>query len=196
MEKKSVSATILVLFLALTFSVIGICFSVFVYPKTKITIENIMISANAISVYKDKDLKETVSELELSKMELGLKPATGKLDSESQIPSSITDKGTSEGYYATVYIPSGKDYKISVTNVKIETEKNQTDADFERRNIFVSIKDVLNTTKSLEKDVTELVKFENNNETRKLTFLFWLGSLASDKLVGAKISFTILFEEI
>ena len=196
MEKKSVSATILVLFLALTFSVIGICFSVFVYPKTKITIENVLISASNISVYKDKELKTKIDKLELSKMELGLKPATGELDSESQIPSSITDKGTSEGYYASVYIPSGKDYKISVTNVKIETEKNQTEADFERRNIFVSIKDVLNTTKSIENNVTVLVWFENNNEVRKLTFLFWLGSLASDKLVGAKISFTLLFEEI
>ena len=33
MDKKSVSATILVLFLALVFAVVGACFSAFVYQK-------------------------------------------------------------------------------------------------------------------------------------------------------------------
>ena len=196
MEKKSVSATILVLFLALTFSVIGICFSVFVYPKTKIIIENIDISSEKVQVFSDKELTNKATTLKLSNMDLGLKPATGKLDQETQIPSSITDKGTSEGYYSTIYVPKKQNFKVSVVDVVIETDKNQEEADYERKNIFVAIKDVANTTKSIENETTEIAKFENVNEDLKLTFFFWLSSLASDKLVGAKISFTLKFEEI
>lgn len=196
MEKKSVSATFLVIFLALTFSVIGICFSVYVYQDTKIVIENITISTTGISVYSDKDLQNSATSLNLSNMDLGLKPATGELDSETQIPSTITDEGTSEGYYATVYVPAGVNFKITITNVVIDTKENEIEANNERKNIFISIKDIENSTKSIEEDITEIATFSNVTETQKLTFLIWLGSLAGDELVGSKISFTLNFEAI
>ncbi len=196
MEKKSVSATFLVIFLALTFSVIGICFSVYVYQDTKIVIENITISTTGISVYSDKDLQNSATSLNLSNMDLGLKPATGELDSETQIPSTITDEGTSEGYYATVYVPAGVNFKITITNVVIDTKENEIEANNERKNIFISIKDIENSTKSIEEEVTEIATFSNVTETQKLTFLIWLGSLAGDELVGSKISFTLNFEAI
>lgn len=196
MEKKSVSATFLVIFLALTFSVIGICFSVYVYQDTKIVIENITISTTGISVYSDKDLQNSATSLNLSNMDLGLKPATGELDSETQIPSTITDEGTSEGYYATIYVPAGVNFKITITNVVIDTKENEIEANNERKNIFISIKDIENSTKSIEEEVTEIATFSNVTETQKLTFLIWLGSLAGDELVGSKISFTLNFEAI
>ena len=196
MEKKSVSATFLVIFLALTFSVIGICFSVYVYQDTKIVIENITISTTGISVYSDKDLQNSATSLNLSNMDLGLKPATGELDSETQIPSTITDEGTSEGYYATIYVPAGVNFKITITNVVIDTKENEIEANNERKNIFISIKDIENSTKSIEEDITEIATFSNVTETQKLTFLIWLGSLAWDELVGSKISFTLNFEAI
>ena len=196
MEKKSVSATFLVIFLALTFSVIGICFSVYVYQDTKIVIENITISTTGISVYSDKDLQNSATSLNLSNMDLGLKPATGELDSETQIPSTITDEGTSEGYYATIYVPAGVNFKITITNVVIDTKENEIEANNERKNIFISIKDIENSTQSIEEEVTEIATFSNVTETQKLTFLIWLGSLAGDELVGSKISFTLNFEAI
>lgn len=196
MEKKSVAATILVLFLAVAFSVIGICFSVYVYRDTRILIEKVLVSAEGVSVYSDKELKKSVESLKLSDMELGLKPATGKLDSETQVPSTITDEGTSEGYYGCVYVQSGVNFKVSVVDFKIETEKNEIEAKEERKNIFISIKNIKKSTKSLENDITELAKFENVTEPQKLTFLIWLGSLAGEELVGAKISFTLKFEVV
>ena len=196
MEKKSVAATILVLFTALTFSVIGICFSVYKYQDTKIEITEVKIVASRISVYSDKNLTKEAKTLKLSDMKLGLKPATGKLDTESEVPSTITNEGTSEGYYASVFVPAGKNYKIFVTDIKIKTNRNQMEANNERKNIFVSIKDIENSTKSLENDRTEIVKFENTTENQELIFLIWLGSLASDELIGAKISFTLSFETI
>ena len=196
MEKKSVSATILVLFLALTFSVIGICFSVFVYEETKIIIKEVGVSTNAVSVYGDKDLKNSVTKLDLSNMELGLKPATGKLDSDTEIPSTVTDQGTSEGYYASVYVPAGTNFKITIKDIKIETKKNEGAVKEEREHIFVAIKGVTSAMQTLEKDEIELAKFENVNEKTKITFLIWLSSLAGKDLVGTKISFSLVFDKI
>ena len=196
MDKKSVSATILVLFIALTFSVIGVCFSVYVYKDTKIEINNILIEANEVDVYSDNDLKNKASTLNLSTMDLGLKPATGEIDADTQIPSSITDEGTSEGYYSSLYIPAGVNFKIILTNIKIETQKNQIEANNERKNIFISLKDVENSTKSLEENTIEIARFSNLTKTQKLTFLIWLGAFAGDELVGAKISFTLKFEKV
>lgn len=195
MEKKSVAASILVIFLAIIFSVIGICFSAFVYGSTKIEVTKIsLISASGISIYHDKELKNKVSELKLSKMELGLKPATGELDPDSQIPSTITSDNSSEGYYSTIYVSTSQNFKIILKDILIETKKDKTSANEERKNIFVAIKDIENTTKSLEDNEIEIASFSDVSGTQELTFYVWLGSLASDALEGSKISFTLEFQ--
>ena len=91
-----------------------------------------------IQIYEDKELKTQANELKLSDMELGLKPATGELDSETEIPSTIDNQGTSEGYYATVHVKALSSFKIVVKNVIIETKKNQVAADTQKKNIFIS----------------------------------------------------------
>lgn len=193
MKKKSLAATVVVILSSLVFAVIGVCFTAFVYSKTKIVVENIGVNAVGFSVYNDKELKEKCTKLKLSDMELGLKPATGEIDKETLVPSTITDEGTSEGYYAKVFVPAGNAYKIIINNIEINTTKNKVEAEEERKNIFISIKDIKNSTKSLKEDEIELASFENVNETQQLTFLIWIGSLSGDELAGAKISFTLNF---
>lgn len=194
MNKKSVSATILVLFLALFFSVIGVCFSTFVYAESRTLIEKVGVKSDeAISVFYDKEFSKHAKELKLSNMDTGLKPATGDVDSETKIPSTINDEGTSEGYYATVYVKTESDFKVIVKNIVIDSDHDELLVKEERKNIFVSIKDVKNSTKSLEKDEVELASFLNSEKPERLTFFIWLGSLASDELEGAKIVFDIEF---
>lgn len=197
MEKKSVSATILVIYLALIFSVIGACFSSFVFAYTKIEVESVALSSSdGIELFEDKNLTKKANKLKLSNMDLGLKPATGELDAESGIPSTITNEGTSEGYYAEIYLKATSNCRVVVKNINIDTERNKLEANEERKNIYVSILDVKNTTKSLEDDEVELVVFENVTEPKKLVFLIWLDSLAGDELEGAKISFDIDFQAV
>lgn len=195
MEKKSVSATVLVIFVAIFFSIIGVCFSMFVYKDTKIVIQKVgIVTAGGISVYSDEKLTKPASELKLSKLELGMKPATGEVDAESQVPSTIDDKGTSEGYFAKVYVKAGSDFKIVIKDVKINTKKDQIAADEQKKNIFISLKGIEKSTKSLEKDNTEVASFKDVSETLELTVLIWLGSFASDDLEGAKITFNLEFQ--
>ena len=78
MNKKSVSATILILFLALFFSVVGSCFSLFVYKYSRTLVKTVgLVSDESIEIYSDEKLTKQVTKLKLSDMELGLKPATG-----------------------------------------------------------------------------------------------------------------------
>ena len=146
-----------------------------------------------IDVDYDKELKKTAKELKLSNMDIGLKPATGEVDSESHIPSTITDEGTSEGYYSTVYVKAGGDFKVFVKNIKIESKHDELLVKDERKNIFIAIKDIEKSAKSIEENQVELASFSNPKETEKLTFFIWLSSFASDELEGAKISFDIEF---
>ena len=197
MNKKSVAASTVIIFSALVFAVIGSCFSAFVFDKTKILVQNVAVSVTTgIDVFQDKNLKTKTTSLKLSSMSLGLRPATGEIDAETMVPSTVSDENTSEGYYSTVYVSAAQNYKIVVKNVVIETEKNQIQVDEEKKNIFISIKDVKNSTKSLEKSETEIALFEDVSQIQKLTFLIWLGSFADEVLEGAKISFEICFDAV
>ena len=192
MSKKSTSATILILFLALTFSVIGACFMTFVYKDTKIEFDDIkVIAVTGIEVFDDEKMTYKINKLKLSDMKLGLKPATGELDPETKIPSTITDEGTSEGYYETIYVKSSSAFKVVINNIEIDNNKDESKANDEREYIFVSIKGVADSTKSLEQNEVQLASFDGAEVPQKLTFLFWLDSLSGEELVGSKISFDI-----
>ena len=194
MDKKSVAASILVGFLALVFAVIGACFSSFVFSYTKIEISSVAVkTASGIEVFEDEKLTKKINSLKLSKQELGIKPATGEVDAETQIPSTINAENTTEGYYSKVFVKSTINYKIVISNIKIETERNLIEAEEQRKNIFVAIEDIKNTTKSLENDEIEIVSLEKNSEPQELVFLFWLSSFAGEELEGSKISFSLEF---
>lgn len=194
MEKKSVSASLLIVYLASLFAVIGSCFYTFVFKARQIKVENIsVVTASGISVFNDEEKKEITKTLKLSDMETGIRPATGDIDKDTQVPSTINDEGTSEGYYASIFVETSIDYKIILKNIKIESKQDELEVKEERKNIYISIKDIENTTKSLEEEEIELVKFTNVSEVQKLTFFIWIGSLVGDSLHGSTISFELEF---
>lgn len=193
MNKKSVSATILILFMALFFAVVGTCFYTFVYEQTRTLVTAVgIINDEKIQVYSDDKLKKKVSKLKLSDMDIGLKPATGEVDSETQIPSTIDDKGTSEGYYSTVYVVASGNFRMQLSNIQIKSDHDEKLIEEERKNIFIGIMDLKNSVKTFENDGVEICRYTDvSSEPIKITFLIWLGSLASVELEGARISFDI-----
>ena len=197
MDKKSISATILVLFVALFFSVVGSCFSMFVYKYSRTLVKTVALASDeSIKIYGDEKLKKEISKLKLSDMELGLKPATGEVDAETQVPSTIDDKGTSEGYYSTIYVKSAGNFRISVSNINIKSDHDEMLIKEERKNIYIGIKDLKNSVKTLENDGVEICRYSDVSQPIKITFLIWLGSFASDELEGAEINFDINFVAI
>ena len=194
MNKKSVAASTLVVFLAIFFSIVGICFSTLVYADTKIEVESVkLVSAEGIELFGDKELKETVTELKLSKMDLGLKPATGELDAETKIPSTISDEGTSEGYYSKLYIRAEGSVKVFIEDVKIKSKRHADKVDAERENIYVAIKDKTEAVKNLKDDKIELATFDSVEGSEEVIVYIWLDALAGEELEGSTISFELNF---
>jgi len=196
MERKNIAATITTILCALTFIIIGSCFSAFVYKKELIRVENpLFVLGEGVGVYDEKGEKN-INKLSLSKMKLGLKPATGEEDSVTNIPTTVTDKQGTEGQYGKfkLYAPNGA--TISLTNIKIESDQSGEDVKKERKNIMVSIKEIDNSTSSLEEDTVVLGSTQANEDRCLLTFFIWLSGKTSDKLEAATISFDISINEL
>lgn len=197
MNKKSVSATILILFMSLFFGVVGTCFYSFVYEKTRTLVTGVgIVASDKIEVFGDEKLKKKINKLQLSDMDIGLKPVTGEVNAETQIPSTIDDKGTSEGYYSTIYVKASGNFRVQLTNINIKSDHDENLIEEEKKNIFVGILDLKNSVKTLENNGVEICRYTDVSDTVKITFLIWLGSLASDELEGARISFDIKFVSI
>ncbi len=194
MLRKNISAVMATILSALLFIVIGSCFSAFVYRKEIVKVENPkLILAEGISAFNE-DGDKIITELKLSKMKLGLKPATGEEDSETNIPITVTDKKGSEGQYVKfkVYIPNGA--AIYVTDIKIDSKEDKEKINKERENIMVSIKEIKGSSVSLKEDKVSLGTLEASDEKKSLTFYVWLSNKAGDILEASTISFNVSFE--
>ncbi len=194
MIRKNVAATVTTILCALVFIVIGSCFSAFIYKSKIIKVENPkFVLAEGISIFSSEGDK-SLSSLELSTMKLGLKPATGEEDVETSIPATVTDKQGSEGQYAKfkLYAPNGA--QIFITNIVIESDKSQEEINSERENIMVAIKQLSQSTASLQEDRVLLGATEPTDERQEMTFFVWLSSKAGESLQASTISFEISFE--
>ena len=195
MEKKNVATTLVLILSALVFTVIGSCFMNLVYADTKITVSNPKVNVvSGVLVYDSKDENKTQIEyLKFSDSELGLKPVTGEQNSETKIPSTVTDKTGSEGLYSTIKVTAPAGLRITINNVKIDSKEKREDIEKERENLFVGVMDTEDGAKSLKEDETILITEPLAVEDKEYTILFWLDSKAADILKGAKISFDINF---
>ena len=197
MQRKNIAMTMSTILCALTFIVIGSCFSAFIYKDEviKVTDPKIILGDN-IQVFSSEGDK-VIDKLDLSQMKLGLKPATGEEDSVTNIPTTVTDKQGSEGQYAKfkLYAPSGA--RVYISNIKIENSKESAeDVENERENIMVAIKEIEDSAKSLVGNKIELGQAVASDERISYTFLIWLSGKVSDKLESSKISFDISFEAV
>jgi len=93
-------------------------------------------------------------------------------------------------------VKSSGNFRISIHNIKIDSDHDENLIKEERKNIFVGIKDLKNSVKTLENEGIEICRYVDAEKPVKITFFIWLGSLASEELEGAKISFDIKFVAI
>ncbi len=196
MRRRNLAASIATALCALSFIVIGSCFTAFKYKDEMIKVESPKIVASeGISVFNSEGDK-TISSLKLTELKLGLKPATGEEDPETNIPSTVHDKKGSEGEYACFKIYAPKGAKIYVQNIKIENRKNPDEANAERENIYVAVKEIKNSTKNLVDDRVYLGDISASDERQEHTFYVWLDAKAGKKLMSSTISFEVSFESL
>lgn len=194
MNKNNTAITVTTILCALFFIVIGSCFSAFLYAGEIVKVENVnIVKAESILVFDEKGEKQ-IEKLKLSKMKLGLKPATGEEDAESKIPATVHDHHGSEGVYAKFKLQAPQGAKIYVSNIKFSGNAGEDVVKEERENVMVSISEISKSTQSLKEDKVLLGTTKATEDMQKFTFLIWLSSAISDKFNSETISFDLVFE--
>ena len=190
MEGKNTGAVVFTLLFIMFCAVIGSCFMAFIYPTKQIKVDNPkLIRDSGISVKNEGG--EELNELSLSTLKTGLKPVTGEEDDEYEIPITVTDKQGSEGLYSKFYLTSDSAWSLYITNIQISSESN---ASVERKHIKVGLKDVSESSQTLEGDKVKIASGEVLTEPKEFTFYVWLHASAGSSLVGSTISFDLSFE--
>lgn len=196
MNKNNTAITITTILCALFFVVIGSCFSAFLYVDEIVKVENPrIVVSKGISVY-DQDGEKSIEVLQLSKMKLGLKPATGEEDAQTKIPTTVHDKQGSEGVFAKFVVNAPSGAKIYVSNINFEGKAEQSLVDEERENIMVSILEISESTTNLKENKPLLGQISPSSDNVKLTLYIWLSASISDDFNSETISFDLLFEPI
>lgn len=195
MNKKNIATTLVLLLCSCLFAVTGSTFMNLLYQKNKIVVENPkVVCSSGVLVYNSNDEDKTqISQIEFSDMDLGLKPVTGKLDKETNIPSTVTNKSGTEGLYSAIKITAPAGLKILVTNISVTSEQDAEKVAIERKNMWIALKDVKNSATTLEEESVQLLTTDDAIEDKEFVVLFWLGSTTNNILKGAKISFEMRF---
>lgn len=192
MEAKNTGAIMATIFFIILCTIIGTCFMAFVYADKKVQVKDPQIAVQSgIEVLDEKG--STISSVKLSVSKLGLKPVTGEEDAETKVPSTVNDKMGTEGLYGSFSVKSSVNWALYVTDIQIEAEKN---TDEERENIKVGLKDVPESTQTLEGNKVLIATGLASETPVKHTLFVWLHAHAGDDLIGSKISFTLSFEAV
>ena len=194
MLRKNIAPVVATILSGLLFIVIGSCFSAFLYKDEIIKIENPKVIVNGgVSVY-DKEGEKVVDAIEFSELKLGLKPVTGEIDKETNIPVTVTEKKGTEGQYGKVKVLAPQGAKIYITNVKIDKDNASEKTEEEKKNIMVAIKEIKQSSVTIDKEKVYLGDLNASEEKVDLTFYVWLSDKATEELKSATISFVVNFE--
>lgn len=196
MNRENLAKTITIILTTMLFIVVGSCFSAFLYKDEMIEVKDPPVYvADGMQIFNE-DGDKVITTLKLSKMPLGLKPATGDEDSVTNIPSTVTDRQGSEGLYAKFKIFAPENVTIKVKNIKIQSKNQKEEVNKERDKIFVAFKELETSAVSLQEDEVNIGNIMASDERQSLTLYVWLSSKAGNALKATKISFDIYFEKI
>ncbi len=196
MNRENLAKSVIVILTTLLFIVIGSCFSAFLYKYEMVTVKDPAVYiAEGMQIFNE-DGDKAITTLSLSKMTLGLKPATGDEDAVTNIPSTVTDRQGSEGHYAKFKIFAPENVVVKIKNIQIKTKHDKEQANAERDNIFVAIKEIDASAVSLEENEVQVGNITASDERQSFTFYVWLSAKAGDALKATQISFDIYFEKV
>ena len=161
MERRDFGYVLAYVFSFLFVAIIGISFSTFLDAKRRIEVSGITVaSAEGVLVQKVGEKgDDTISKLDVKSPKVGTKPVSGELDTQTDIPYTVSDQVGSEG------VPEGE-----LDNVKIAVDGSE-----KKPHSLKNIGEVLE-----EKDPSE--------KPHKFTVLIWLDQHAGKELIGSKIN--------
>lgn len=190
MEGKNTGAVVFILLFITMCAIVGSCFMAFIFPNKQIKVADPQIIVADGILVRDAEGQQ-IQTLKLSTSKVGLKPVTGEEDDVFSIPITVTDTQGSEGLYGKFYVESNINWKLVLTDIRIDDEN----ASLERKHIKVGLKNVKDSSQTLENDDIIIATEEASLQTKEYTFYVWLHPSAGDELIGKTISFKLNFED-
>ena len=182
MERRDIGYILAYIYSFIFIAIIGISFSAFLDAKRKISIENIAVAVDdgiLVQNLGDKG-NQSVDFLQVKSPKVGTKPVSGDLDTQTDIPYTVSDVVGSEGAYAKFQVKSDQ-------AIKIVLEKVEGVPQSQLNNVKLAIVNSKNKPHSLS-DIGETIEQKDpSNELHKFTLLIWLDQHAGSELIGSKI---------
>ena len=183
MERRDFGYVLAYVFSFLFVAIIGISFSTFLDAKRRIEVSGITVaSAEGVLVQKVGEKgDDTISKLDVKSPKVGTKPVSGELDTQTDIPYTVSDQVGSEGAYAKFQVRSETGVKVVLKSVsgvpegELDNVKIAVDGSEKKPHSLKNIGEVLE-----EKDPSE--------KPHKFTVLIWLDQHAGKELIGSKIN--------
>ena len=181
MDKKTVAVTVMAFLILIFFVAIGSTLSAFKVAREKVTVEKITIgSADGITI-KNNDGVEVV-ELEVKSSVVGVRPATGDEDIETNIPSTVNDGVGTEGAYASFNLSANNAWEIRLVSCFLTAGMDEN-----LDNVRVAIMEEENEPIS-GKDVGAVLAKGERVTDKEMVVVVWLDPETNRNIKGAKIS--------
>ena len=191
MERRDIGYALAYIFSFLYIAIIGILFSVYVDQMQKVEVVAINVKSDEDIIVTNQGSKSTTSlkELNIKSPKVGVKPISGKLDTQTDIPYSVSEDIDSEGAYAKFQVIADQSYNITLEDVEGVPES-------ELRNVMVVISNGGENPLSLADLGAVLLSIENPQKIQKFTIFIWLDAHSSKEIIGSKIKISISFNKI
>ena len=182
MERRDIGYILAYIYSFIFIAIIGVSFSAFLDAKRKISIENIAVAVDDGILVQNLGDKGTqsVEFLKVKSPKIGTKPVSGDLDTQTDIPYTVSDAIGSEGAYAKFQVKSDNAIKIVLEKVE-GVPQSQLD------NVKLAMVNSKNKPYSLSNIGETIEQQEFSNDLHKFTLLIWLDQHAGPELIGSKI---------
>lgn len=180
MQKKTVATTLTAVLVLFFITIIGSCFSAYIVHKNKIELKEIKVYTGSGIVVADKKDKQ-ISSLKICSSEMGVRPATGEQNRDTNIPSTVNNSIGTEGAYGVFFLTTESAYEIRLKSVSVTNglENNED-------NIYVGVMDDDSEAINFEKMGSVLYKGDKATK-KEIVIVSWLDGDVSKSIVGADI---------
>lgn len=181
MDKKTVAVTVLTSLIVVFIVAIGATLSAFKVSKERVTVESISIVCADEASITDKN-GNIIQNLEVKSSSVGVRPATGDEDTETNIPTTVNDAVGTEGAYASFFLNAPSAWEIRLQKCSL-SKSEDINLDNVRLGIMEEKNDPVCGT-----DVGVVLARGDEVEKKEYVVVVWLDQETTKDIKGAKIS--------
>ena len=185
--KKTIATSVTGILILLFLISIGATVSAFKVAKEKVEVKNIGVICDDEVIVKNKD-GQIVEDLKIKSSAVGVRPATGKEDVSTHIPSTVNDTIGTEGAYAEFYLTTNKPFKIVLASCSLSAGMEEN-----LGNVKIAVLD--DDASAVDgNDINGIILSGEPCNNKKYIVCIWLASETTKSISGADIFLSLSIE--